>query len=183
MSSIDYIAGKANRLTRKYHTRNPYEICDGLGVRIRLKDLGTGIKAYYFYQSRIRNIVLNSNVAETIRRILVAHELGHDRLHQDIAMLRGFQEVELFDMAQPAEYEANLFAAEILIDDDEVLGLLNDDNKSFFGVASELRVPAALLDFKFRLLKRKGFRLEAPIIANGDFLKHEIEGCYVAEDI
>ena len=182
MLSIDYVAGVADALARKYKTRNPYEICDGLGVRIRLKDLGTDIKAYYFYHSRIRNIVVNSRVSETIRRILVAHELGHDRLHQDIAMLKGFQEIELFDIAQPTEYEANIFAAELLIDDAELLGLLNDDDKSFFGVASELYVPVALLDFKFRILKRKGYRIEAPYMAYGDFLKNDIPGCYVAED-
>ena len=182
MSSIDYVAGVAETLTRKYETRNPYKICEELGVRIRLKDLGTDIKAYYFYHSRIRNIVVNSRVSETIRRILVAHELGHDRLHQDIAMLKGFQEIELFDIAQPTEYEANIFAAELLIDDAELLGLLNDDDKSFFGVASELYVPVALLDFKFRILKRKGYRIEAPYMAYGDFLKNDIPGCYVAED-
>lgn len=183
MPSLDYIAREAQALVRKYKTRNPYQICDELGIRIRLKDLGTDIKAYYFYQSRIRNIVLNHRVSETIRRILVAHELGHDRLHRDMAMLKGFQEVELFDAAQPAEYEANIFAAELLIDDNEILTLLNDDDKSFFGVAKELYVPAALLDFKFRVLKHKGYRIEAPYIAHGNFMRNEIEGCYVAEDV
>ena len=182
MSSIDYIAGIADSLARKHKTRDPYELCDALGVRIRRKDLGTDIKAYYFYHSRIRNIVLNYRVSEAIQRILVAHELGHDRLHQEMAMLRGFREVELFDAALPAEYEANLFAAELLIEDDEVLKLLNDDDKSFFGVASELYVPAALLDFKFRVLKHKGYRIESPYIAYGDFLKNDIAGCYVAGD-
>ena len=182
MLSIGYIADVAEKLTRKYDTRNPYEICDALGVRIRLKDLGTGIKAYYFYQSRIRNIVLNSQVSDTIRRILVAHELGHDRLHRNIAMLKGFQEVELFDMAQPAEYEANIFAAELLVDDDEILGILNDENVSFFGAAKKLYVPAALLDFKFRVLKHKGCRIEAPYITQGDFLKNDIAGCFQEDD-
>jgi len=182
VSCIDYIIRVANTLTHKYQTRNPYELCDALGVRIRLKDLGTDIKAYYFYHSRIRNIVLNTRVSETIRRILVAHELGHDRLHQQIAMLKGFQEIELFNMAQPAEYEANIFAAEVLIDDDELLELLNDRDKSFFDVARELYIPAPLLDFKFRVLKNKGYRIEAPYIANGDFLKNDIEGCYDSEN-
>ena len=181
MSSMSYIAGVVEKLSRKYGTRDPYELCDALGVRIRIKDLGS-IKAYYFCQSRIRNIVLNSRVAEIIRRILVAHELGHDRLHKVIAMQKGFQEVELFDMAQPAEYEANLFAAELLIDDAKLLDLLNDRDKSFFSVAAELYIPAALLDFKFRVLKNKGYRIEAPYIANGDFLKNEIDGCYETEE-
>ena len=182
MLSIDYIARMAYKLSHKYKTRNPYEICDALGVRIRMKDLGTDIKAYYFYQSRIRNIVVNNRVSETVRRILIAHELGHDRLHKEIAMLKGFQEIELFDMTLPAEYEANLFAAELLIDDGELLELLNDDGQSFFSVANELSIPAALLDFKFRVLKHKGYRIEAPYIANGDFLKKDIAGCFVHED-
>lgn len=105
-----------------------------------------------------------------------------DRLHKDIAMLKGFQEVELFDRAIPAEYEANLFAAELLIDDNEVLELLNNEDMSFFDVARELYVPAALLDFKFRVLKYNGYRIEAPYIANGDFLKNDIEGCFEEDD-
>ena len=182
LASMDYIARVAGKLTRRLHTRNPYEICDALGIRIRLKDLGHDIKAYYYYQSRIRNIVLNTRVSETIRRILVAHELGHDRLHKDIALLKGFQEIELFDMTLPAEYEANLFAAELIIDDDVLLALLNDDDKSFFGVARELYIPADLLDFKFRILKHKGYRIEAPYIASGNYLKNDINGCFEDND-
>ena len=182
MSTIDYISRTVQKLCRKYRTRDPYELCDALGVRVRLKDLGTSIKAYYFYQSRIRSIVLNWRVSEPIRRILAAHELGHDRLHKEIAMLKGFQEIELFDMERPSEYEANVFAAELLIDENELLELFNDDNKSFFDVARELYIPAALLDFKFRVLKHKGYRIEAPYIANGDFLKNDIEGCFNEEE-
>ena len=122
--------------------------------------------------------MLNNRVSETVQRILLAHELCHDRLHRDIAMLKGFQEIELFDMTLPTEYEANLFAAELLIDDSELLELLNDDDKSFFGVARELYIPADLLDFKFRVLKHKGYRIEAPYITNGSFLKNNVDGCF-----
>lgn len=178
MSSIDYISGIVENLTRKYDTRDPYMLCDELGVRIRYKDLGTDIKAYYFYHSRIRNIVVNNRISKPIQRILIAHELGHDRLHMEIAMLKGFQEIEMFSMAQPTEFEANIFAAELLIDDSTLLELLNNENASFFSAARELCVPAALLDFKFRVLKRRGYRLEAPIITHGDFLKKDIDGCF-----
>lgn len=182
MTSIDYIANMANKLKNKYQTRNPFEICDALGIRIRHKDLGTEIKAYYYYQSRIRNIVLNWRVNKIVQNVLVGHELGHDRLHQDIAMLRGFQEIELFDRAIPTEYEANIFTAELLIDDEELLELFNDEDMSFFGMASELYVPAELLDFKLRILKHKGYRINVPNIANSNFLKNEIAGCYYNDD-
>ena len=183
MSKIDYISRTAETLCRKYHTRNPYELCDALGIQIHLHDLETEVKAYYFYQSRIRNIVLNTRVQEATRRILLAHELGHDRLHKDIAMLKGFQEVELFDAALPTEYEANIFAAEILIEDKPLLELLNDDDLSFFGVARELGVPAALLDFKFRILKHRGLRIEPLYLANGDFMKKDFDGCWQPTEV
>ena len=178
MASIDYIASLVDQLTRKYATRDPFELCADLGIRVRRMDLGTDIKAYYYYQSRIRNIILNGCVSDIVQKILTAHELGHDRLHKEIAMLKGFQEIELFDRATPTEYEANLFAAELLIDDDELLDLLNDEDHSFFGVARELYVPADLLDFKFRVLKHKGYRINAPIVANSDFLRDRIPDCF-----
>jgi Zn-dependent peptidase ImmA (M78 family) len=182
VSSTTYIIDLVERLTQRYKTRDPYELCDALGVRIRYKDLGQDIKAYYFYHSRIRNIVLNNRISKTVQRILVAHELGHDRLHKEIAMMQGFQEFELFDMARPAEYEANIFAAEMLIDDDELLELLNDEYSSFFGVARQLYVPADLLDFKFRVLKTKGYRIEPFYMSHGDFLKNDIEGQFDPDD-
>ena len=171
MISIDYISNTAKTLTRKFNTLDPYELCDALDVKVRYKDLGTQIKAYYIYISRIRNIVINYNVSEVVQRILVAHELGHDRLHTELAMQRGFQELELFNQTTSTEFEANVFAAELLIDDKELIKLLNDKEKSFFDVASELYIPAQLLDFKFRVLKHKGYKIKSPIIARGNFLK------------
>ena len=181
MASIDRIIGVANGLIAKYATRNPYELCEALGVRIRLKDLGPDIKAYYFYHSRIRNIILNTRMPETMRRILAAHELGHDQLHLETAMLKGFHETKLFDAVIPTEYEANIFAAEILIGDSELLELLSEEGKSYFDVAKELCILAPLLDFKLRILKYKGYDIQAPYAANGNFLKDSVGDCYNEE--
>jgi len=52
-----------------------------------------------------------------------------------------------------------------------VLELLSED-LSFFGAASLLGVPAELLDFKFRVLKRKGYKvIDPPLLAQANFLK------------
>ena len=114
MATIDYIVRVTQKLVTKHQTRNPYEICDSLGIRISLKDIDANLKAYYCCQARVRNIVLNNSVPEIDQRILVAHELGHDRLHKKLALLQGFQEAEMFIKTLPTEYEANLFAAELL---------------------------------------------------------------------
>lgn len=102
--------------------------------------------------------------------------LGHSILHTELAALHGFQEIELFESSVPAEYEANLFAAELIIPDNDLFELLNDKDKTFFSIAKELYVPAELLDFKFRILKNKGYHLEAPFIAQPNFLKNDIAG-------
>jgi hypothetical protein len=52
------------------------------------------------------------------------------------------------------------------------LNTLKED-VSFFDAASILNIPPELLDFKFRLMKRRGFKIvEPPITSTGDFLKN-----------
>ena len=85
--------------------------------------------------------------------------------------MKAFHDFALYDTSSQMEYEANLFAAEYLLEDDEVTELLSEDT-FFFSVAKELGVPPELLDFKFRILKRKGWLIESPIQSNSNFLKH-----------
>ena len=81
-----------------------------------------------------------------------------------------------FDDVCKMEYEANLFAAELLLEDETVLNHLNE--YTFFETASMLNVPAALLDFKFSILKTKGYRINDMQIAKSCFLK-EYLGVYM----
>lgn len=178
MAQIDCICKDVNRIVKKYDSRNPFDICRDMDIHVYYKDLGTALKAYYFNQSRIKNIVINSRTGIVVRRILCGHELGHAVLHGKLATLKGFHELELFNSMIPTEYEANLFAAELIIPDDELLDLLEDKDQSFFDIAKALYVPAELLDFKFRILKNKGYRLETPILTQSDFLKNSIPGCF-----
>ena len=60
--------------------------------------------------------------------------------------------------------------------------MLNYDEKSFFDIAQEFGVPAPLLDFKLRILRDKGYHFEPLYIANGDFLKGNIDGCFDEDD-
>lgn len=178
MSSNGFIHNNVERVIKKFDSRDPFDICQSMGIRIRYKDLGTALKAYYFYQSRIKNIVINARSSRAVRRLLCAHELGHAVLHGEFASMRGFQELELFDMSIPTEYEANMFAAELIISDEDLMELLNEQDKSFFYIAKELNVPAELLDFKFRIMKNKGLRIESPYAAHADFLKKDIPCCF-----
>ncbi len=128
-------------------------------------------KGFYLCQSRAQVITVNSSLAEELRRVVLCHELGHAVLHRNASGVREFHDFQLFDETSVYEYEANIFAADFLMEDEQGLGLLNGDI-SFFGAAAALRGPPELLDFKFRVLKRKGYQVvDPPIRSRGDFLK------------
>lgn len=170
-----HIIEAVEKLVKKYDTKDPYELCRALGIKIHFYNMEKKLKGFFFYQSRQKNIVIDSNVNEVLERILIAHELGHAVLHTKIAMMKGFQEMEVLDGSSLEEDEANFFAAELLLDDNEVLENLSE--YSFFETAQRLFVPAALLDYKFSLLHEKGKRVDSMYIRKSDFLKEDF-GAY-----
>lgn len=175
MRTAAHIIEAVEKLVKKYDTKDPYELCRALGIKIHFYNMEKKLKGFFFYQSRQKNIVIDSNVNEVLERILIAHELGHAVLHTKIAMMKGFQEMEVLDGSSLEEDEANFFAAELLLDDNEVLENLSE--YSFFETAQRLFVPAALLDYKFSLLHEKGKRVNSMYIRKSDFLKEDL-GAY-----
>ena len=82
------------------------------------------------------------------------------------------KEMEVFDDRSIEENEANFFAAELLLEDEEVLECLSEH--TFFETAKMLYVPAALLDYKFSLLHEKGELVNSMYIRKADFLKGDL---------
>ncbi len=182
MKTAEHIIETVDKLVRKYHTRDPYELCQLLGIKIHYYDLQKKLKGFFYYQSRQKNIVIDHNVNGILERILVAHELRHAVLHTKIAIMHGFQEMEVFDDRSIEENEANFFAAELLLEDGEVLECLSEH--TFFETAKMLYVPAALLDYKFSLLHEKGELVNSMYIRKADFLKEDLHSrCIVGWEI
>ena len=129
-------------------------------------------KGFYLTNERRKSIAINSDLAELIQRIILAHELGHAVLHSQ-QPAKAFHDCAFMDQTNRTEYEANIFAAEFLLDDKEVLDTLRTEN-DFFRAASILNVPPELLDFKLQLLQREGHRIQAPCMAKSKFLKRNI---------
>ena len=170
--TIDRIRLHALTLKSRYAT--PEEACGALDIRLLRIPMGRedgACKGFFLMQSRIKAIVLNADISPRSRSIILAHELGHAVLHAESAGARGFHDFSPFDETDRCEYEANLFAAEFLLDDKAVLEALNG-GASFFDAAKRLRVPPELLDFKFRVLKRMGCIPEAPCLSRSNFMKH-----------
>ncbi len=172
--SIEFISSEVKRVRKKYDETDPVRLARAMGILLLNEPMGDSpdaCKGFYFCQSRTQVITVNSDLADELRWIILAHELGHAVLHSKVAGTRAFHDFTLFDETSIYEYEANVFAADFLMEDDRVLDFLNGDI-SFFGAAASLNVPPELLDFKFRVLKRKGYKvIDPPIQARGDFLK------------
>ena len=129
-------------------------------------------KGFFLVSSRCKLIMINSDLPESIQRIILVHELGHADLHSDSA-ISAFHEFTFLDDTDRMEYEANIFAAEFLLNDEDVFEALQQQ-MDFFQIASCLCVPPELLDFKLRILQREGVEIKAPYIAHGDFLKRDL---------
>ena len=96
-------------LFRRNGTRDPFQIANALGINVMddCENLGS-LKGMYCIVKRNRFIFLNKDLSPQMKRIVCAHELGHDRLHRALAIKHGVQEFVLYDMATKPEYEANL---------------------------------------------------------------------------
>ena len=172
MLTIDYIGGKVNSIIKKYGTRDPFEICDDMQIGLRYRDLGEQMKAFFFYHSRIKTIVLNTRCDEALQRVLCAHELGHAVLHTGLARTNfALEDSDLFCAAGNTEYEANIFASQLLIDDDELIELCGVSGYSLFEAAAILKMPFELLDFKLKIMKKRGHNIEPLYLSSADFLK------------
>ncbi len=169
----DEIIEAVEALKRRYQESNPFKLCGAMDIKLIFSPLGTdedSIKGFFLEAKRIRTITINSDLPLIIQKFIVCHELGHAVLHRNCG-IHAFHEVGLFDESSRYEKDANLFAAEYLLDDDDVLQTLNEDN-SFFKAAAILCVPTELLDFKFRVMKWKGYKMiEPPITARSNFLR------------
>ena len=114
--------------------------------------------------------ILNSRLDEVMERMVVAHELGHDLLHREIAVGGGLQEFGLFNLTNRTEYEANAFAAHLQIPDDEFMECIHD-GKNISQISSTFGVDINLALIKVQEMINLGYDLRVPIDPNSKFLK------------
>ena len=124
----------------------------------------------YYIIKRNRIIILNDNMPERMQQIVCAHELGHDALHRQFAKDGGLREFMLYDMKSRPEYEANMYAADLLLDDEEVMELAKD-GYDMQQVAGILNTDINLIGLKMASMNYRGFDLRIGIEPKSDFLR------------
>ncbi len=103
---------------RQYGTRDPFTLAREMHIELLVRELGT-LKGFYKDVYGTPFIFLSRHLSRGEATLVCAHELGHHLLHRQFAAF-GFEEVSVFSPASRREYEANLFAAELLLDTKEV---------------------------------------------------------------
>ncbi len=174
MKLVKIIAAKAEELAKRYDTRDVVELCEALDIVLCYSPMGSaegGCKGFFavFYGENC--ITVNNRLSENIARVVTAHELGHAVLHQKEAQDATLSDFTLFDATSILEREANIFAAQLLIPDEEIIPLLTE-GYSYFEIAGMLQLPTELLSYRFDILRESGYAdAIPPIPSKSTFLK------------
>ena len=167
LNSTDNIIRRADALVRSTGTRDPERIAEALGIIVMDVNFEKQ-KGLYKVILRNRFIFIKSDLSEVMRRIVLLHEIGHDQLHRHLADV--FQEFQIFDMSRNVmEYEANLFAAQIALPDEEILEYIRsgyDAAQIAMAMASDINLVA----LKVSELSRRGYAFR-DVDHRNDFLK------------
>ena len=96
------------------------------------------LKGFCFISCQTTYVVINTFLADAVKQIVAAHELAHIVLHRNQLKIAPMKDTVLYDMASQTEYEANLFAADLLLDDEEIHKLSQDEDMDYFNMCKSL---------------------------------------------
>ncbi len=159
----------SEELIRTFGVRDPFRIAQLLDISVRYintrrqKGLCAILAGEPF-------IFINRNMSEPMQRMTCAHELGHILLHKDILSgSKPLLDYELFNIQNSAEYEANSFAAALLIDEEELNDLL-DHGADMVSAASALDINVNLLMIRIIEMQKHGKPVRVPFTPKREFL-------------
>ena len=157
------------QLAKRHGTRDPFRLAHALGIHILRVDSLNRLKGFYRVIERNRFIFLNAKNTPRMNRIVCGHELGHDLLHREFAEENIMDEFAVCDYSSRREYEANLFLAELLLEDEEMLGCI-EDGMDVRAIARATATDPSLVGIKCESMIRRGYALR-PQGYDASFLK------------
>lgn len=170
--AIEYIIDAVAFLKQEYGDISPMALAHSKGILVDAQHYGNIQESFRGFAIQLHgklHITLNLDQDEVMQQVCLAHELGHCILHPYSADARSFTSLSL-DNTSTTEYEVSLFAAEYLINDNDILALCHD-GYSVQQIACSLGYPVELIVLKVKLLLCKGYsELRLPFEAHGDFL-------------
>ena len=108
----------ANSLAKKYQSRNPFEIIEGMNVILVSAPL-VDVRGFYQYFQRNNIIYIDEHLPEHEQKFVCAHELGHMLMHRGENNV--FMDTRTYLKTTRYESEADKFAIELLISNELIL--------------------------------------------------------------
>lgn len=130
---------------RKAKTNDVFELVDYFNIEVIETDLGVSTLGMYRYIKRNKFIFLNNDLEHYQKKFVLAHELGHAILHSDLNCF--FLEKKTLYLKNKFEIEANKFAVELLVSDDDLKEL---EGYTIEQMSAILNIPSDLLKYKFK---------------------------------
>lgn len=167
----DYIINTVKDLVSRYGTRDPFELISALEIELYVSNLPT-LKGYSVIANGVPYAAVNSSLGPCESKIVAAHELGHLMLHSDQLRVAPHRDMSLYDMAKSdkTEYEANLFSADLLVSDEDVVDLVGQEDIDYYSMASILYISPELLSFKLHSMTHRGYHYNIPGGIDSSFL-------------
>lgn len=163
---------KADRLVQRCGTRNALQIAREIGIKVYFEPAFDKLLGMYTFRWNHRMIFLNDNLDDVLLQMVVAHELGHDSEHRDIAKAsqQGLREFALFRMRDTTEYEANAFASHILLDNESVYSLARQ-GCDVVQMARLMNSDINLMLIKLQEMNKMGYDFHIPMDADSRFFR------------
>lgn len=163
------ILAAVDALRKKHGTSDPIELIDALGIHFGYTS-ASQLKGYYVVQNRERFICVNKKLRKHEQRVVAAHELGHDQQHREIARVHPLRDTSLYSTTSKYEHQANIFAAELLILDQDVQDCIAED-MDYLSICSTLLVEPDLMAFKLFSMLQRGYNVNVPQNLDSRFLR------------
>lgn len=157
-----------NALIELEGTRDPHDILISRKVTVLPFRMDTNILGMYTDVVGKKFVFYNRRLDETMKRMVLAHELGHNFYHYDYADL---STAESMSKKSNEELEANIFASHLLIKTEAILSLY-EEGYDVNEIASFLYVRPELCNIKLNELQKMGYKIAGNFSIQSDFFKN-----------
>ena len=165
-----YIYDETQKLIRKYKTRDPFKIMDDMHVIVGESSSFQKLKGFCFMSCKTIYVQISSFLSEEEKQIVAAHELGHIILHRTQLKMAPMKDDTLYNMQDNTEYQANLFAADLLLSDADIADMAHNEDLDYFSLCSTLNSTPELMSFKLYSLTKRGQAYHMPMEIQSNFL-------------
>ena len=165
-----YIYDETQKLIRKYKTRDPFKIMDNMHVIVGESSSFQKLKGFCFMSCKTIYVQISSFLSEEEKQIVAAHELGHIILHRTQLKMAPMKDDTLYNMQDNTEYQAKLFAADLLLSDADIADMAHNEDLDYFSLCSTLNSTPELMSFKLYSLTKRGQAYHMPMEIQSNFL-------------